>query len=69
MTVVLLTVMLLTAVPRGGAVDRGLLLGEKLGGQAVLLWGSSKEDKAYIEDRDLWTMKEVRQIGHSAWHF
>ena len=29
----------------------------------------NKEDKAYIEDRDLWTGKEARQIGHSAWHF
>ena len=22
-----------------------------------------------MEDRDLWTKKEVQQIGHSAWHF
>ena len=31
--------------------------------------GNSKEDKAYVEDHDLWTTKEVRQIGHSVWHF
>ena len=29
---------------------------------------ASKEDIAYIEDRNLWTTKEVREIGHSAWH-
>ena len=27
------------------------------------------EDIADIKDRDLWTTKEVRQIGHSVWHF
>ena len=31
------------------------------------LW--KKEEKACKEDRDLWTMKEVRQIGHSLLHF
>ena len=27
------------------------------------------KDKAYIGDRNLWTTKEVWQIGHCAWHF
>ena len=28
-----------------------------------------EEDIVYIEDRDLWTTKEVWPIGHGAWHF
>ena len=36
--------------------------------ESVARFGT-KEDMAYIEDLDLWTMKEVRQIGHSAWLF
>jgi len=29
----------------------------------------TKEDIAYIEDRDFWTTMEVRKIGQNVWYF
>ena len=52
---------------RGGGIQNNLEIYRNLKG--TVRNTRLRYQKAYIAHPDLWTTKEVRQIGHSVWHF